>query len=65
MRGTQRSESMNNQIKSFLRSCKRTSFVRLIEIFDEINKEESEKVRIRSKSFEIRVIIYSSLLQCN
>ena len=40
MQSTQRNESMNNKVKVHIKSCKRTSFLNIIDIFNDINEEE-------------------------
>ena len=45
MRSTQCSESMNNKIKTYIISCMRTSFLKVIEIFNIIKDEELEQVK--------------------
>lgn len=45
MRSTQRNESVNNTIKTYITSCKRTNFYNIINIFNEIKKGELQHVK--------------------
>lgn len=68
MRSTQRNESINHKIKTFILSCIRTNICRLVEIFKIIKDEEMEKLdqiklKIKSKQFGENDHLFNQLLK--
>jgi len=58
MQSTQRNESMNHKVKSYITSCKRTTFVKMIEIFKEINEEEDAYIKLQEFKLKSRTSSY-------